>query len=50
MNLPRDWSKKPDLLDKASAPSDGGKIATWGVVIIVLAVCSIGLLVAGLFF
>jgi hypothetical protein len=50
MNLPKDWSKKPDWLDKAKEPSDGGKIATWGVVIIVLAVCSVCLLVAGLFF
>lgn len=24
MNLPKDWSKKPDWLDKASEPSRGG--------------------------
>lgn len=24
MNLPKDWSKKPDWLDKAKEPSEGG--------------------------
>jgi hypothetical protein len=50
MGLPKDWSKKPDWLDKASEPSDGWKVAAWMVVVAVLAVASIGLLIAGLFF
>jgi hypothetical protein len=26
MNLPKDWSKKPDWLDKASESGGGGKV------------------------
>lgn len=37
MNLPKDWSKKPDWLDKASAPSEGGfKVFLSGVALLAI--------------
>lgn len=50
MNLPKDWSKKPDWLDKAREPSAGGKVALWAIAILVLLVGGATLVVTGLFF
>lgn len=50
MNLPKDWTKKKDWLDKASEPSEGGRVFLWAAGIVGLSLLSLGLLVAGLFF
>lgn len=53
MNLPKDWSKKPDWLDKASAPSH---LSTWdhitlwfGIALAVASVALLGKFLLGLF-
>lgn len=50
METPRDYLKKPDWLDKASAPNDGPKVAFWLIGMLLLATVAAALLISGLFF
>lgn len=46
MNLPKDWSKKPDWLDRAAEPSRGlGAAIGFGIALLALVGCGIALVV-----
>lgn len=47
MNLPKDWSKKPDWLDKAKEPSEidtKGHLGIWLLVAVVVTTCGLAVL------
>lgn len=49
MNLPKDWSKKPDWLERASEPKTGGWQAFQAVVAAILLVVCVAAFIGGFF-